>query len=88
MEEKTDVSLKHHYELILDSLTEGVFTVDMNWRITSFNRAAERITGTQRVQAIGRYCFEIFRADVCETGCMLRRTLETGTSLSNKAVYV
>ena len=88
MEEKTDVSLKHQYELILDSLAEGVFTVDMNWRITSFNRAAERITGIQRVQAIGRYCFEIFRADVCETGCMLRRTLETGTPLSNKAVYV
>jgi sigma-54 dependent transcriptional regulator, acetoin dehydrogenase operon transcriptional activator AcoR len=88
MEAKTDVSLKHHYELILDSLAEGVFTVDMNWRVTSFNRAAERITGIQRAQAIGRFCFEIFRADVCETGCMLRRTLETGTSLSNQAVYV
>jgi PAS domain S-box-containing protein len=88
MEEKTDVSLKHHYELILDSLAEGVFTVDMNWRITSFNRAAERITGIGRAQAIGRYCFEIFRADVCETGCMLRRTLETRTPLSNKAVFV
>jgi PAS domain S-box-containing protein len=88
MEANTDVSLKQHYELILDSLAEGVFTVDMNWRITSFNRAAERITGIERAQAMGRFCFEIFRADVCETGCMLRRTLETGTPISNTAVYV
>ena len=33
---------------ILDSITEGVFTVDSDWRITSFNRAAEKITGIPR----------------------------------------
>jgi len=88
MEEKPAISQQQHHELILDSLAEGVFTVDLNWRITSFNRAAEIITGIKRAQAIGRQCFEVFRADVCETGCMLRRTIETKAPISNMPVYV
>jgi PAS domain S-box-containing protein len=88
MEEKPDTSVQRHHDLILDSLAEGVFTVDPNWRITSFNRAAEKITGIQRTQAIGRHCFEVFRADVCETGCALRRTMETRTPVTNMPVYI
>lgn len=88
MDAKPDDQHERHHELILDSLQEGVFTVDMNWRITSFNRAAEIITGIPRPQAIGRPCFEVFRADVCETGCMLRRTIETRSPLSNMPVHI
>ena len=40
--------------LILESLDEGVFTVDADFSITSFNAAAERITQTSRAAAIGR----------------------------------
>ena len=40
--------------IILDSIADGVFTVDRNWRITSFNRAAEEITGVSRDEAIGQ----------------------------------
>jgi PAS domain S-box-containing protein len=39
--------------IILDSITEGVFTVDKAFRIASFNGAAEKITGTPRARAIG-----------------------------------
>lgn len=35
-------------EAILESISDGVFTVDSDWRITTFNRAAEEITGTPR----------------------------------------
>jgi PAS domain S-box-containing protein len=79
---------ERHHDLILDNLQEGVFTVDLDWRITSFNRAAEHITGIGRAQAIGRHCFEVFRADICETGCMLRRTIESQTPLSNISVHI
>ncbi|MCJ8501844.1 sigma-54 interaction domain-containing protein [Desulfatitalea alkaliphila] len=78
----------HHHDFILDSLAEGVFTVDLDWRITSFNRAAERITGTPKDQAIGRFCFEVFRADACESGCVIRRTMKAGRPLSNLSVHV
>ena len=33
---------------ILESISDGVFTVDGEWRVSSFNRAAEQITGIPR----------------------------------------
>jgi len=63
---------------ILDSINEGVFTVDPEWRITAFNRAAERITGVRRQDAMGRLCSEVFRASICEGACALRRTFSSG----------
>jgi len=74
--------------VILDSISEGVFTVDLDWRITSFNRAAEKIIGIQREKAIGRQCRDILRADVCETDCTLAATIETGKPIMNKAVHI
>ncbi|MFC1587691.1 sigma-54 interaction domain-containing protein [Planctomycetota bacterium] len=73
---------------IVDSINDGVFTVDDAWRITSFNQAAEQITGISRSEAIGKRCCDVFRANVCETDCVLRKTLETGKPAVNKTVYI
>lgn len=73
---------------VLDALNEAVFTVDRHWRITSFNRAAERLTGVPRDQALGRFCWEVFRADVCEQACALRRTLATGKPVYQAAAVI
>ncbi|MBU1207463.1 MAG: sigma 54-interacting transcriptional regulator [Proteobacteria bacterium] len=62
---------------ILESIADGVFTIDQDWRITSFNRAAERITGLSREKAIGQKCFDVFHASICQTACALKQTLET-----------
>jgi PAS domain S-box-containing protein len=75
-------------DVILDSINEGVFTVDLDWRITSFNRAAERITGSRRDKAVGRPCCEVFRANICESNCALRRTLNTGKPVVNATAYI
>lgn len=45
-------------EAILESISDGVFTVDQEWHVTSFNRAAEEITGVPREEALGRHCWE------------------------------
>ena len=74
--------------VILDSITEGVFTVDLEWRITTFNRAAEKITGVNRQEAIGRPCSEILRADVCEKDCALRRTFSEGAPTVNATAHI
>lgn len=68
---------------ILESISDGVFTIDLNKRITSFNRAAESITGFRSEEAIGQYCFDVFRADICEQNCALEETLCTGKPLVN-----
>lgn len=75
-------------DIILDSIADGVFTVDKDWRITSFNRAAEQITGVTRKDAIGRPCREVLKADVCEGGCALRQTMETGKPIISKPVDI
>jgi PAS domain S-box-containing protein len=75
-------------EAILDSVADGVFTVDHEWRIAYFNSSAERITGIRRQQAIGRRCCDIFNASICETGCALRHTLETGEPVVNHAAFI
>ena len=79
---------KDHTSIILDSIADGVFTVDLDWRITSFNRAAELITGTGKEEAIGRQCWEVFRANICEKQCALRQTIETGKQILNKSIYI
>ncbi len=78
----------NHTETILNSIADGVFTVDLNWRITSFNRAAEQISGVPAAEAIGRPCCEVFRANVCETSCVLRYTIETGRPVVNKPIAI
>ncbi len=69
--------------IILDSISEGVFTVNQDWRITAFNRGAEAITGVPREQAIGRPCCDVFHADICERDCALRRTMASSRPVVN-----
>jgi PAS domain S-box-containing protein len=75
-------------QVILDSVADGVFTVDREWRITSFNRAAEKITGVRKGQALGRRCCEVFRASMCESACALKESLATGKPIVNRVVYI
>jgi PAS domain S-box-containing protein len=81
-------SHKNEYDPILDSIADGVFTVDKEWNITSFNKAAEQITGTLRHEAVGRKCWEVFHADVCERDCLLKKTLRTNRPCINKTVHI
>ena len=63
---------------ILDSLGEGLFTVDKNFKINFFNRAAEKITGYQREEVLGKYCKQIFRSKLCVEKCPIAQVLEMG----------
>ncbi len=75
-------------EIILDSISDGVFTVDHEWRITSFNRAAEEITGISRSEAIGRLCRDVFHSNMCQGDCALHRTMEVGRSFFSTSTYI
>jgi len=75
-------------EAILESISEGVFTVDPEWRVTSFNRAAEEISGVLREEALGQLCSEVFRSSMCGEHCALRQTLKTGQPIIGKVGYI
>ncbi len=74
--------------VILECISDGVFTIDYNWEITSFNRAAEEITGISREEAIGRHCWEVFRSNMCEQDCALKKTMEEGRPFISTASYI
>jgi len=75
-------------DAILESISDGVFTVDLDWRITSFNRAAEQITGVARGDALGRPCADVFRSSMCGADCSLRQTLDTGRAVIGTSGYI
>ncbi len=68
-------------EVILDSLGEGLFTVDQEFRIRTFNRAAEKILGIKRDQVLGDFCKNVFQASRCLEECPIRKVLETGQNM-------
>jgi PAS domain S-box-containing protein len=75
----TNENLKDH---ILDSIAEGVFTVDKSFKINFFNKAAERITGHNRKDVIGKFCKHIFKSEFCFSECPISVVLQ-----SRKNIY-
>ena len=74
---------------ILESMTDGVFTVDLTRRInTFFNRAAEEITGFSFQEAVNQFCFDILRSSTCQSNCPLERTLRTGEPVFNHPAVI
>jgi two-component system response regulator HydG len=85
---KTPRELLEHLATILDSVADGVFTVDSEMRITWFNRAAEKITGFSQQEALGRPCCEIFRSNICFSACPVREALATGRNVENLEIDI
>jgi two-component system sensor histidine kinase TtrS len=56
---KAKVRLEQQHELILDSVADGIYGVDLHGRSTFFNKAAERITGWEASEVIGLNQHEI-----------------------------
>lgn len=75
-------------KLILDSIADGVFTVDRNWRITSFNMAAEIITGWEREDAIGSFCSDVFHSSICGKNCAIAESLYSGRPVANRSIMI
>jgi PAS domain S-box-containing protein len=76
------------FEAVIQSISEGIFTVDRDWRITCFNRAAEEITGIPRSEALGQRCYEVLRSDLCKDACVIQYTIDTGRPVVNLTVHI
>ncbi|AFH50408.1 Transcriptional regulator [Ignavibacterium album JCM 16511] len=68
-------------EEILNSIAEGVITVDKTFKVNFINRAAEEIMGYKKDEVIGQFCKYILKCDLCQTKCPIGIVLETGTNL-------
>ena len=76
------------FNVILDSVADGVFTINEKGEITFFNRAAEEITGFTKEEALGNNCFDIFRANICQTNCALKQSVNTGKEIINLPINI
>ena len=75
-------------KIILESISDGVFTIDSQKKIQSFNKAAEDITGISRKDAINQNCKEIFKCNLCEINCPLQNTMESGKPIKNLPAFI
>ncbi len=75
---------KQKTEAILNSINEGVLTIDHNWQITSFNRRAEEITGFKKQEVLGKLCRTVFGMQdasgkiLCSRDCPMKQALVSG----------
>lgn len=66
---------KHSTEVLLDNFTEGIIIHDNKRIISWFNRAAEKITGFDRQDVIGRDCFDVYPGGLCGGKCLFREEI-------------
>ena len=76
------------YSDILDRFPEGVFLVNTRWQVVYFNRMAEEITDFRAEEVVGKFCWDIFRADLCQKDCPMRISMSTGEILLDREVEI
>lgn len=82
-------------QTILDSLGDGVYVTNPDRRILYWNKAAERITGWQAADMVGRHCFDNILVHVDKDGhqlcgeeyCPLHRSMVTGSGSECPLVF-
>ncbi len=68
-------------EEILAAIPNAVFATDKDMRIIYFNKIAEQITGFKKQEAIGMFCRDVIKSDLCEYECLIKRVLDSGKSI-------
>jgi PAS domain S-box-containing protein len=70
---------KQQLDAVIEQSADGVMILDPRWRITTFNRAMEQLTGWSREEAFGRPCAEVLAitsaqgVNICLVDCPLQR---------------
>lgn len=79
------------YKDLIDTISEGVYFVDINRRITYWSKGAECITGYKASEVLGSSCFDNILVHVddegkelCIVGCPLFDTIRDGQKRSMK----
>lgn len=92
---------KQRLDAMIEQSADGVMIIDHRWRITTFNRAMEQMTGWPREEALGLPCAEVLgfrdanQRNLCLTDCPLQRHPEIAnpvvegwvTTRDGRAIY-
>lgn len=75
-------------DVILNSLAEGVITVDKEFKITFINAAAEQLTGFKKDEVIGKFCKGVFKSEFCFSNCPIAQVLKNGKSVFDLDTFI
>lgn len=73
-----DPERQRELEATLDAIDEAIMTVDREYCVVGFNRAAEQLTGYDRQEALGGRCFEVCAGRFCRHSCDIQAMFTTG----------
>jgi PAS domain S-box-containing protein len=73
---------------IIDSVGDGLFTVDRDWNIIFFSNSAGAIVGVDPDKVVGRKCWEIFRTEGCREQCVLRTCIDEDRKVAGRIMMV
>jgi PAS domain S-box-containing protein len=71
---------------IIQSLPDGIITVDGRLRVTDLNRAGENLLGLARGEGLGKYCGEVLQSSLCGKECPLKTAMNSGEVVAREAV--
>lgn len=79
---------KEFLQNVLESMEGGILTTDKEGKITSFNLAAEKITGFSQEEALGKDCCDVMKSELCDKICPLEETMKTEKPVYNYEIPV
>lgn len=77
----TESFLDKHSIRILESLSEGIYIIDKEFKIVYVNKAASEITGIKSSDVIGKVCRTFCKSERCQIGCPITEILRTGRNI-------
>lgn len=80
--------LKMYLKNTLDSMMNGLVVIDLEGRITIFNKAAEDITGYRAKDVLGKNYREVFEKENPELTCILQKSFEKEYSVIGEKSFV
>jgi PAS domain S-box-containing protein len=84
---------RSRFDIVLNSIVDGVYLTDVNKSITFWNHGAERITGYKATDVYGKTCKNLLRHvdedgnSLCDKSCPLSETMDSAAPIYGKNVY-
>ena len=73
--------LDEHSKAILDSLPEGVYVIDKEFKIKFVNKAGYELTKKKPDDILGNVCTSLCKSERCELGCPITEVLNSGKNV-------
>ncbi|MBI2867385.1 MAG: GAF domain-containing protein, partial [Chloroflexi bacterium] len=79
---------------IIESMQEGVYTVDQNGTVGLANKMAANLRGFQPKEVVGRYCGQVFNyhddvgRSICDARCPAAECFRAGRGVLPREVYI